>query len=62
LAVTYWEDRTELQIVAHHFGHGYFGLVIGTNCPKIDGAKLKPAFSWFVLVMGIYIIVTELFL
>jgi uncharacterized membrane protein YfcA len=29
---------------------------------KIDGAKLKPAFGWFVLIMGIYIIVTELFL
>lgn len=26
---------------------------------KIDGAKLKPAFGWFVLVMGIYIIVKE---
>jgi hypothetical protein len=27
------------------------------NCPlkKIDGAKLKPAFGWF-LIMGIYII------
>jgi uncharacterized membrane protein YfcA len=39
-----------------------FGLVIGTQLSKkIDGAKLKPAFGWFVLVMGIYIIVTELF-
>jgi hypothetical protein len=28
---------------------------------KIDGTKLKPAFGWFVLIMGIYIIVTELF-
>ncbi|PKH68877.1 permease [Flavobacterium sp. ALD4] len=38
------------------------GLVIGTQLSnKIDGAKLKPAFGWFVLVMGIYIIVTELF-
>ncbi|MEZ7497742.1 sulfite exporter TauE/SafE family protein [Flavobacterium sp. Arc3] len=38
------------------------GLFIGTQLSKkIDGAKLKPAFGWFVLVMGIYIIVTELF-
>ena len=29
---------------------------------KIDGNKLKPAFGWFVLVMGIYIITKELFL
>jgi uncharacterized membrane protein YfcA len=29
---------------------------------KIDGNKLKKAFGWFVLLMGIYIIVKELFL
>jgi uncharacterized membrane protein YfcA len=28
---------------------------------KKDGSKLKPAFGWFVLVMGIYIITKELF-
>jgi uncharacterized membrane protein YfcA len=38
------------------------GIVIGTALSKkIDGAKLKPAFGWFVLVMGIYIITKELF-
>ncbi|CAM3067954.1 sulfite exporter TauE/SafE family protein [Flavobacterium frigoris] len=38
------------------------GLFIGTQLSKkIDGGKLKPAFGWFVLVMGIYIIVKELF-
>jgi uncharacterized membrane protein YfcA len=26
---------------------------------KIDGKKLKPAFGWFVLVMGIYILIKE---
>jgi uncharacterized membrane protein YfcA len=36
------------------------GIIIGTMLSKkIDGAKLKPAFGWFVLVMGIYIIVKE---
>ena len=36
------------------------GIFIGTKLSKkIDGAKLKPAFGWFVLVMGIYIIVKE---
>ncbi|MBP6303048.1 MAG: sulfite exporter TauE/SafE family protein [Bacteroidia bacterium] len=29
---------------------------------KIDGAKLKKGFGWFVLVMGVYIIIKELFL
>ena len=36
------------------------GIIIGTMLSKkIDGAKLKPAFGWFVLVMGIYIIIKE---
>lgn len=36
------------------------GIFIGmTLSKKIDGSKLKPAFGWFVLVMGIYIIIKE---
>lgn len=36
------------------------GIFIGTLLSKkVDGAKLKPAFGWFVLVMGIYIIIKE---
>lgn len=39
------------------------GIIIGSQLSKkIDGKKLKPAFGWFILVMGIYIIVKELFL
>jgi uncharacterized protein len=39
------------------------GIFIGMALSKrIDGAKLKPAFGWFVLVMGIYIIIKETFL
>lgn len=39
------------------------GMMIGTQLSKkIDGAKLKPAFGWFVLLMGIYIIGKEIFL
>ena len=34
----------------------------GALSKKIPGAKLKKAFGWFVLVMGIYIIIKELFL
>lgn len=38
------------------------GIFIGSAAAKhIDGNKLKPAFGWFVLAMGIYIIVKELF-
>lgn len=36
------------------------GIMIGSYAStKIEGAKLKPAFGWFVLVMGVYIIVKE---
>lgn len=36
------------------------GIFIGIYLSKkIDGAKLKPLFGWFVLLMGIYIIIKE---
>lgn len=39
------------------------GIFVGIAlAKKIDGDKLKPAFGWFVLVMGIYIIIKEIFL
>ncbi len=38
------------------------GILIGSWLSKrIPGEKLKPAFGWFVLVMGTYIIIKELF-
>jgi uncharacterized membrane protein YfcA len=39
------------------------GIFVGNALSKkIDGNKLKKGFGWFVLVMGVYIIVNELFL
>ena len=39
------------------------GIFIGNILSnKINGEKLKKGFGWFVLVMGIYIIIKELFL
>lgn len=36
------------------------GIFIGIALSKkIDGAKLKPAFGWFIAVMGIYILIRE---
>ncbi|GAB5465737.1 MAG: sulfite exporter TauE/SafE family protein [Candidatus Kapaibacteriales bacterium] len=36
------------------------GIFLGTIfSKKVDGTKLKPAFGWFVLVMGSYIILKE---
>ncbi len=38
------------------------GIFIGTYLSNfIEGKKLKPAFGWFVLVMGVYILGRELF-
>ncbi|RRN77004.1 sulfite exporter TauE/SafE family protein, partial [Pseudoxanthomonas sp. SGD-10] len=37
------------------------GVFIGMGLStRINGDKLKPAFGWFVLMMGIYIIIKEI--
>ena len=36
----------------------FIGIIISK---KIDGKKLKPIFGWFVLTMGVYIILKEVF-
>lgn len=39
------------------------GILIGSMLSsKIDGQKMKVGFGWFVLAMGIYILIRELFL
>lgn len=44
-------------------GLAILGIIIGVRLSKnIDGKKLKPAFGWFVLMMGIFVIVKEIFL
>ncbi|HTG65392.1 MAG TPA: hypothetical protein VL859_03350, partial [Flavobacterium sp.] len=48
-----------LLISAMAFLGMFLGILISK---KIDGHKLKPVFGWFVLVMGIYIIVKEVLL
>lgn len=41
-------------------GFALVGIFIGMGLSKrIDGEKLKPAFGWFVLAMGIYILLKE---
>lgn len=38
-----------------------FGIIMGVFfAKKIDGAKLKPIFGWFVLIMGTWIIIKEI--
>lgn len=41
-------------------GFAIVGIIIGMALSKkIDGNKLKPVFGWFVLAMGVYIIIRE---
>ncbi len=57
------ENRINWQFLLTISAFAIVGIFIGTALSKkIDGNKLKPAFGWFVLVMGIYIITKELFL
>lgn len=56
----YTMDWTLLGIVT---ALAIVGIFIGNRLShKVDGDKLKKAFGWFVLVMGIYILVKELYL
>jgi hypothetical protein len=41
-------------------GFTILGVLLGGRLTKyIDGERLKPAFGWFVLVMGVWILVKE---
>lgn len=55
------ETPMDWQLIAIVSAMSILGIFIGVYLSKlIDGKKLKPAFGWFVLVMGIYIIIKEL--
>ncbi|KQT20948.1 permease [Chryseobacterium sp. Leaf405] len=55
--------RIEWSLLATISAIAIVGILIGSQLSKkIDGKQLKPAFGWFILMMGIYIIVKELFL
>ena len=56
----YHMDWTLLGIVT---ALAIVGIFIGNRLSRsVDGDKLKKAFGWFVLVMGIYILIKELYL
>ena len=52
-----WKFVIKITVIAIAgiFAGGYLGK-------KIDGAKLKKVFGWFVLLMGIFILIHEIFL
>ncbi|WP_175620956.1 sulfite exporter TauE/SafE family protein [Chryseobacterium schmidteae] len=50
-----WNFLLSLSFIA------IIGIIIGTQLSKkINGEKLKPIFGWFILIMGIYIILKEI--
>ena len=51
-----WNVLMSIAVIA------VFGIIIGAQLSKkIDGKKLKPAFGWFILIMGMYIITREVY-
>ena len=57
---TLGDDSSATVFLAKISAFAIGGIFIGSALSKrIDGAKLKPAFGWFILVMGIYIIIKE---
>jgi uncharacterized protein len=65
--IGFWGDLKHQQEIDWAFllsfvGIAVIGIVIGSLLSKkVSNEMLKPAFGWFVLVMGIYIILKELF-
>lgn len=56
------ETQINWMLIASVTGFAILGIFVGSwLSKKIDGEKLKPAFGWFVLVMGLYIIFREVF-
>lgn len=54
------ETVIDWLFLARVSGFAIAGIFVGMALSKkVDGARLKPAFGWFVLVMGIYIILKE---
>jgi uncharacterized protein len=55
------ETVHDWMIIGIVTGFAIVGTFIGMLLSKkIDGSKLKPAFGWFVLVMGIFILMKEI--
>jgi uncharacterized membrane protein YfcA len=60
---THSDSATDWRFLITMTAFAIAGIFIGSLLAKrIDGDKIKPAFGWFVLVMGIYIIFKEIFL
>jgi len=53
----------DFHLITYFTVASIIGMFLGIYlAKKIDGTKLKTGFGWFVLIMGVYIIIKELFL
>ena len=63
-AVSMIRSQQAEEVLDHEPGHWAppnYPLILGTYLARfIPGAKLKPAFGWFTLAMGTFILVPEL--
>ncbi len=58
-----WHHEMDWALLGTVTALAIAGIFVGNRLSRnIDGEKLKKAFGWFVLVMGIYILVKELYL
>ncbi len=61
LGSLHWGELIDWPFLLIFSAIALVGIFIGSRLSfRISGAKLKPAFGWFVLVMGIYILIKEL--
>ena len=65
--IGFWGSTADLPVdwpfLLKFTAFSVFGILLGTYLSRfIPGQKLKKAFGWFVLVMGVYIISREVFL
>ena len=65
--IGFWGSTADLTVdwpfLLKFTAFSVFGILLGTYLSRfIPGQKLKKAFGWFVLVMGVYIISREVFL
>jgi uncharacterized protein len=55
------EHNFDWPFILKFSGFAVSGIIIGSYCSNfISGSKLKPAFGWLVLILGIFIIIKEL--
>jgi uncharacterized membrane protein YfcA len=57
----HWSESIDWRFLMLFSAISLAGILVGSRLSfKISGTQLKPAFGWFVLIMGLYIIAREL--